>query len=70
MQATKGCQAETVDQISATYRLIAFLQWSILTLEGIAAVYEPQLYICPVTKERHKKKYFRNGASPFSSLHL
>jgi len=45
MQATKGCQAETVDQVSTTYRLIAFLQWCILTSEGIAAVYGLQLYL-------------------------
>lgn len=66
MQATKGCQAETADQVSATYRLIAFLQWSILTSEGIAAVYGPQLYLSCGQRERYKKKkYFGNGASPF-----
>ena len=66
MQATKGCQAETADQVSATYQLIALLQWSILTSEGTAAVYEPQLYLSCGQRERHnKKKHIGNGASPF-----
>jgi len=45
IHATKGCRAETANQVSATYRWIAFPQSSIQTSEGIAAVHEPPLYL-------------------------
>ena len=56
IRATKGCWAETANQVSATYRWIPFPQSSIRTSEGIAAVYEPPLYLSWDERERHKNK--------------